>query len=252
MSVKPLRAAVPKNLLSYLNSFEHDRNHYIPDPTDERRIAVANQKIFIASGSRLTEKPLNIGDKIIVLPADTDCKTGQREIAKLAEEFVIVGQSFWNPDHILVEGKSILSKENVEKDWKTPSEDLLLTTIATNCVTTTSSDGTQAHDPTRTSDGSSRKTPAGLVDDGENKARSSTPLTEYWLGKARDHNKNHEKAPVVAILDTGIDFQFDWTMRTLLAPSCPLWFNEGLATENKYKVAPLQKRPHWMEFCRYG
>ena len=241
MTAKPLRPAVPKNLLSYLNSFENDRNHYIPDPTDERRIAVANQKIFNASGSSLLKDPIKIGDKIKVIPVDPNRKRGQEIAEDLIREVLVIGKSFWNPDLLLLEGDDLLEKGNVSKDWQSPDRDLILSTIATNCVTMTSPDVTQDHDPTRTSDGSSRKTPAISGDEDKNSHPAFAPLTEYWLGKAFHHNQTYPDAPVVAILDTGIDFQFDWTMRTLPDASCPLWFNEGKATENKDNEAPFQK-----------
>ncbi|MEO6685880.1 MAG: S8 family serine peptidase, partial [Dyadobacter sp.] len=95
---------------------------------------------------------------------------------------------------------------------------------------------------TRTSDGSSRNN-GGILNNDESDifTNSCTPLTEYWLRKAAEHNSKHQKAPIVAILDTGIDFQFDWTMCAFPEPDCPLWFNDGGNTKNELEQGPLQK-----------
>ena len=241
MSTKPLRAAVPKSLLSYLNSFESDRNTYVPDPTDDRRIIVANQKIFNASGEFLKKRPLKVGDKIKVVPEDRSCKRSEEERERDGEEFTIIGVSIWRPGLVLVQGRNLHTVEK-DHDWEAASRKINFRHVATNCVTTTSPDGSQAHDPTRTSDGSSRKK-SGLLgnDDVDIVMDSSIPLTEYWLGKAAEHNSEHRDAPIVAILDTGIDFQFDWTMCAFPEPACPLWFNDKDTTKNEDGTGPFQK-----------
>jgi hypothetical protein len=241
MSAKPLRAAVPKNLLSYLNSFENDRNHYIPDPSDERQIIVANQKIFSVSGEGLADRPLNIGDRIRVVPTEARLSKSIEEREYESEEIVVIGQSIWRPNLVLLQGANLHSGEK-NHNWETPAGDLTFEVVGSNVVTTTSPAGTQAHDPTRTSDGSSRHKGGISGDDESNSVTDScTPLTEYWLRKAAAHNAEHVKAPVVAILDTGIDFQFDWTMSTLPEPDCPLWFNNEDNTRNDRGQGPLQK-----------
>lgn len=241
MHAKPLRAAVPKNVLSYLNSFENDRNRYIPDPSDERRIIVANQKIFNVSGKGLEDKPLKIGDRIRVVPFDPRRKTSDAEREYESEEIVVIGQSIWRPNLVLLQGADLHSNEK-NHNWESPAGDLLFESIVSNVVTTTSPAGTQAHDPTRTSDGSSRNEGGILGNDGSDYVYESyTPLTEYWLGKAAEHNLKHQEAPVVAILDTGIDFQFDWTMCAFPEPDCPLWFNDKDNTKNDNGQGPLQK-----------
>lgn len=241
MSAKPLRAAVPKNLLSYLNSFENDRNHYIPDPSDNRRIIVANQKIFSVSGEGLADRPLHIGDRIRVVPAEARRSKSLEEREYESEEIVVIGQSIWRPSLVLLQGTNLHSNEK-NHNWETPAGDLTFEVVGSNVVTTTSPAGTQAHDPTRTSDGSSRNK-GGITGNDESNiiTDSCTPLTEYWLRKAANHNNNHKKSPVVAILDTGIDFQFDWTMSAFPEPGCPLWFNNEDTTRNGLGEAPLQK-----------
>lgn len=230
-----MRAAVPKNLLSYLNSFENDRNHYVPDPADERRIIVANQKIFFATGSSLEKEPLRVGEKIKVIPN----ARGKIAESQASVEFTVVGQSIWNPGLVLVQGKHIHSQDK-DHNWKSESREIYFENVSANIVTTTSPGGTQAHDPTRTSDGSSRNGKAS-DSDRELKKDPYTPLTEYWLEKALKHNTNHQEAPVVAVLDTGIDFQFDWTMCAFPEPHCPLWFNDKDTTKNTDQIGPLQK-----------
>lgn len=242
MHAKPLRAAVSKSLLSYLNSFENDRNQYIPDPLDERRIIVANQRIFNVSGEAIANEPLKIGDRFIVVPLrDLRKSEVERREEDKSKEIVVVGQSMWSPNLILLEGADLHSDE--EKLYLgTPDGNLIFESVAFNVVTTTSPAGTQAHDPTRTSDGSSRNEGGIFGNDGSDIVNESyTPLTEYWLGKASEHNRKHQKDPIVAILDTGIDFQFDWTMSAFPEPDCPLWFNEGDNTKNDLGQGPLQK-----------
>jgi hypothetical protein len=239
MSAKPLRAAVPKNLLSYLNSFESDRNHYLPDPSDDRRVIVANQRIFSVYGEGLADSPLTIGDRIRIVPSEEGRKRSEEEREQESQEVVVVGQSVWQPDLVLLQGVNLHSNER-NHSWETPDGDIKFDVISANVVTTTSP-GTQAHDPTRTSDGSSRHKGDKSENDDPTVPGSCTPLTEYWLRKAAAHHAKHLEAPVVAILDTGIDFQFDWTMSAFPEPDCPLWFNDQDNTTNDKGQGPLQK-----------
>lgn len=274
MSAKPLRAAVPTSLLSYLNSFERDRNHYILDPEDERRVVVANQQIFKASTNGIENTSLKVGDIIRLFPKGTklddaskreeekqeeieskikdevESKTEEEErlrtieekreerIELLGIEVVVIGQSLWRPGLLLLQGIDLHKFKS--GSWKNRDEDIEFETVGCNIVTTTSDSLPQAHDPTRTSNGGIQAHDPTRTSDGSTRNIENfsegiythlpvdhcVPLTEFWLGKAKEHNETHTNSPIVAILDTGIDLRYDWTMSAFPEPNCPLWFNE--------------------------
>jgi Subtilase family len=109
-------------------------------------------------------------------------------------------------------------------------------------------DGMPTPPPTRNSDGTRTPDPTRNSPDGYRRliyAEENIPLTEYWLNCAQKHNEAKKCKPIVAIMDTGIDFRYDWTMghenisqigddefTSEIAPHCPLWFNENYTPTN--------------------
>lgn len=267
MATRIVRTGEAQDVLAYLNSFPDDRLSYIIDPNDSRQVVVENQKVFEG-------KDLSVGQGFQLTVANKTyfCKVIAQ--SDLNPSLILVeGQQLHNvKDEILFElnapvartsGSPQSFEECVQTDTALLTEEdtvlksirlktVLLKSLASNIITiisdiepldlgakptrTSPDDGFLVPPPTRNSDG----TRAGYGR--ATYAEENIPLTEYWLNSAKEHNASNSTAPVVAIMDTGIDFRYDWTMghETIkpkgrsdfegeFKPSCPLWFNESPA-----------------------
>lgn len=263
MATRVVKTGEPKDVLAYLNSFPNDPLQYIIDPEDPRQVIVENQKIFETSSNT----HLNIGTVFsISLPS-----IEKTSVCK------VVAQSLWNPSLILVEGNQVhLLKDGITVTLNQPKKNSKaksnkqITSRASNIITIISDvepldqgakptrnspdDNFQTPPPTRNSDGTRIPDPTRNSPDGNRLAacnEENIPLTEYWLQRALIHNNEHQGRPIVAIMDTGIDFRYDWTMgherlttdqRLEIAPHCPLWFNtETTNTELGYDPQDINK-----------
>jgi hypothetical protein len=254
MATRNVMAAEPYELLKYLNCFENDRRTYVADPVDPRRVIVANELLI-----RFNPKILpNVGSTIeLIVPGppvaqvSRDPKAGpdkshlERQVSRIIVK--VINKSIWGENLFLIQGFNIHKIDQI-LDAKTKHNQLMVLGFCPNIITlvnnglrpgpqtappirnspdgtltalptrNSAEDGTQQHDPTRNSESGSFHPwyPDPTV-----------PLTEYWLRKAKQHNSQNRTAPIVAILDTGIDFRYDWTLCHQPEPSCPLWFNEN-------------------------
>jgi|GEM_PF-4122850 len=271
MATRIVRTGEPQDILAYLNGFQNDPLRYITDPSAPRQVIVENQKIF-------ESKNLSVGQSFQLTAADKTyfCKVTAQSIWN-PSLILVEGQQIHNvkselsfrlnPSSSFMQSGLQCFDEYVEdglSDKKTDSQDTkkekdtiqpknlplqkaALKSLASNIITIISDiepqdlgarptrispdDGTRIPDPTRNSDDGYHRTIY---------AEENIPLTEYWLNCAKKHNNAHKDNPVVAIMDTGIDFRYDWTMSHekiteaprgsfsgVLLPDCPLWFNES-------------------------
>lgn len=291
MATRIVRTGEPQDVLAYLNSFPNDFNRYIIDPNDSRQVIVENQKIF-----EVKDANLKVGDKFNII-SDLEtylCKVVTQSIWN-PKLILVEGEKVHNIKESLVFEMTnykpithfdlsqsekvfkVINSTKLRKNETQQNEDLKV--LASNIITiisdvepldqgakptrTSPDDGTQTPPPTRNSDGTRIPDPTRNSPDGYRNyvyAEENIPLTEYWLNRAYQHNKAKKDKPIVAIMDTGIDFRYDWTMghenisrgeygdfTSEIAPHCPLWFNENDAPIDleKYpeasKVRILQK-----------
>jgi hypothetical protein len=276
MATRIVRTGEPQDVLAYLNSFPDDRLRYIIDPNDSRQVIVENQKIFESD-------QLSTGQSFQLKTVEKtySCKVVAQSIWN-PSLILVEGQQIhtlkdeieFNPVQILSthDQKPIAAYNEKQKDKivakSTQSPKVVLKSLASNIITIISDvepmdqgskptrnspdDGMQTPPPTRNSDGTRTPDPTRNSPDGYRRliyAEENIPLTEYWLNCAQKHNEAKNDTPIVAIMDTGIDFRYDWTMgyesisekdgmfTSEIAPNCPLWFNEN------YTPINIEKHP---------
>jgi hypothetical protein len=254
MATRNVMAAEADELLNYLKSFKNDRRTYVTDPFDSRRVVVANELILEVSSKFNAQ----VGDTFTLMASrkrrndktedpKAQVDTSRSEKYEIGIPCKVINRSLWGENLILIEGYNVHTIGNTFTT-KINGHDSIIKDLCPNIITIVNNryrDGTQTAPPTRNSpDGTLTALPTRNSDaDGtlqHDPTRNSqsdyyhpwypdptVPLTEYWLQKAKQHNQDHDDKPIVAILDTGIDFGFDWTLCHQPEPSCPLWFNEN-------------------------